>query len=255
MPEFLQKYSTEWKKLGNNQKLSLLILVFLVIVLPITLTLIIKPKSIFRPRAYPTTPPVTPPNYYQSSVLAVIFNDTNNNLELDNNEELVNEVDATVWVCKLDLYNYACDMSYPTGIGRLYYRSNFEILNIYPGLNEVWISSYNGYPQHWYTPYSKPVVINVSENKQYIALLPMSKSIYPTFPTKTPPSITPTPIACNLMGDANEDCIVNILDYVILVNNFANNTSMGPKEADFNRSGRVDGLDYAIWYINFGKGG
>lgn len=256
MPDLWKRYSVEWKNLGNNQKLSLIMLVFLLIILPISLTLIVDPKDIFKSKAgFPATPPTTPPMPGNASVLAVLYNDANNNLELDNNEELINSIDAIVWICKLDQYYYACDMRYPLGVGRLYYRSNFEILNIYPGLNQAWITTYNAYPEHWYTPFAKPVLLNVSEYKQYIALLPMSKNPYPNFPTNSPPIVTPTTTPCSLTGDANGDCEVNLLDYVILRTNFGRFTGGGKSDADFNSSGRVDGLDYAIWHINFGRRG
>ena len=77
----------------------------------------------------------------------------------------------------------------------------------------------------------------------------------PTIQPTSTPVPTPTIPACNIQGDANGDCCVNGIDYAIWYINFGRTTSNGPRDGDFNNSGRVDGLDYAIWQINFGRCG
>lgn len=60
---------------------------------------------------------------------------------------------------------------------------------------------------------------------------------------------------CNVQGDANGDCTVDGIDYVIWFNNFSSTTTGGPSDGDFNGNGSVDGIDYVIWFNNFGFGG
>jgi len=70
-------------------------------------------------------------------------------------------------------------------------------------------------------------------------------------PTPTPstsPTATPTS-SPRIEGDANNDGIVNIQDYVILSNQFG---TSGP-EADFNRDNLVNVQDYIILSNNFGS--
>jgi hypothetical protein len=55
-----------------------------------------------------------------------------------------------------------------------------------------------------------------------------------------------------LFGDINEDGKVDILDYVVLFENFENVQISDPK-ADLNRDGKVNILDYVILFENFGK--
>lgn len=55
-------------------------------------------------------------------------------------------------------------------------------------------------------------------------------------------------------GDANADCKVDGVDYVIWLNNF--NTSVtGSVYGDFNNNGFVDGIDYVIWLNNYNSSG
>lgn len=78
----------------------------------------------------------------------------------------------------------------------------------------------------------------------------------PPTPTKTPtptptvpPSPSPTATPCNKIGDLNNDCIVNVGDLSIFLNDFnANNL-----RSDFNQSQRVDVGDLSIFLSNFGK--
>lgn len=71
----------------------------------------------------------------------------------------------------------------------------------------------------------------------------------------TPPPITPstTPSTGGKPGDANNDNIVDGIDYVVWLLNYNKNTTQGPKEGDFDRNGIVDGLDYVTWRNNFGR--
>lgn len=71
----------------------------------------------------------------------------------------------------------------------------------------------------------------------------------------TPPPITPstTPSSGAKPGDANNDNIVDGIDYVVWLLNYNKNTTQGPQAGDFDRNGTVDGLDYVIWRNNFGR--
>ncbi len=53
-------------------------------------------------------------------------------------------------------------------------------------------------------------------------------------------------------GDANKDGKVDGLDYVIWLINYNTQTSGGASKGDFDNNGRVDGLDYVIWLNNYG---
>jgi len=69
-------------------------------------------------------------------------------------------------------------------------------------------------------------------------------------PTKSPtPTLTPTPKP--KLGDANGDGKVDGLDYVIWFSNSGRQTGNGAKDGDFNADGKVDGLDYVIWLSNY----
>src|SRR3989344_176307 len=75
-------------------------------------------------------------------------------------------------------------------------------------------------------------------------------------PTRTPTPIrspTPTPSG-QLPGDANGDGRVDGVDYVIWFNHYGTNVSNGPAGGDFDRNGRVDGVDYVIWFNHYGQG-
>ena len=82
-------------------------------------------------------------------------------------------------------------------------------------------------------------------------------------PTRTPtpgPSATPTQTPTRippgqLPGDANGDGRVDGVDYVIWFNHYGTNVSNGPAGGDFDRSGRVDGVDYVIWFNHYGQSG
>ena len=69
----------------------------------------------------------------------------------------------------------------------------------------------------------------------------------------SPVTITPTPTQCNLQGDANGDCKVDGIDYATWWLNFGKTTSLGKSAGDFNNDTKVDGIDYAVWFLNFGK--
>jgi hypothetical protein len=55
-----------------------------------------------------------------------------------------------------------------------------------------------------------------------------------------------------LLGDINEDGKVDILDYVILFENYGKSPIPDPR-ADINKDGKVDILDYVILFENFGR--
>ncbi|MEM9295022.1 MAG: dockerin type I domain-containing protein [Planctomycetota bacterium] len=55
-----------------------------------------------------------------------------------------------------------------------------------------------------------------------------------------------------LLGDANDDGVVDLLDFDILASNFNTNTANGASDGDFNGDGTVDLLDFDILAQNFG---
>jgi len=75
-------------------------------------------------------------------------------------------------------------------------------------------------------------------------------------PTSTPsptPIPTPTPSPAPLTpGDANEDGVIDGVDYVIWLNNYNTTTSNLHTDGDFNGDGVVDGVDYVVWLNNYG---
>lgn len=54
-------------------------------------------------------------------------------------------------------------------------------------------------------------------------------------------------------GDANGDGKVDGVDYLTWLINYGKSVSNGPVSGDFNSDGKVDGLDYIIWLNNYGK--
>ncbi len=107
-----------------------------------------------------------------------------------------------------------------------------------------------------------------------IALTPSSQGVYtisgggPTAsPTASPspsptaeptaaPTVTPSPTGSAspkpLVADINDDGKVNILDYVILFENFQKSVLTNSR-ADINDDGKVNILDYVILFENFGR--
>lgn len=71
-----------------------------------------------------------------------------------------------------------------------------------------------------------------------------------TSATTTPPISTPTPIV--KLGDTEPDGDVDNADFdVWFTNKFM--SLLGPTKGDFNGDNNVNGIDYVIWLINFGK--
>ena len=64
---------------------------------------------------------------------------------------------------------------------------------------------------------------------------------------------TPSPIQQKKSGDANNDNIVDGLDYVLWLNHYGKPTEKRESDGDFNFDGTVDGLDYVIWLNNYGR--
>ena len=58
-------------------------------------------------------------------------------------------------------------------------------------------------------------------------------------------------LLARLLGDANEDGMVDGLDYVAWSNSYDQTGGWG--EADFDYSTVVDGLDYVIWSNHYGN--
>jgi hypothetical protein len=61
--------------------------------------------------------------------------------------------------------------------------------------------------------------------------------------------------ASALIGDANNDGHVDVLDYLIWVSRYNQTADSGPPEGDFNSDSKADGVDYNLWLSNFGSGG
>src|SRR3989344_986324 len=70
--------------------------------------------------------------------------------------------------------------------------------------------------------------------------------------TPFPQTSTPTPSG-ELPGDANGDGRVDGVDYVIWFNNYGISTNNGSASGDFDGSGRVEGVDYVIWFNHYGQ--
>ena len=66
-------------------------------------------------------------------------------------------------------------------------------------------------------------------------------------------SSSPSPSPSAKPGDANNNGIVDGVDYVIWLNHYKQTLTGGPSVGDFNASGTVDGVDYVIWLNNYKK--
>lgn len=77
-------------------------------------------------------------------------------------------------------------------------------------------------------------------------------SLFNQTPTSTT-TITSTPRAGGLPGDANGDDKVDGVDYVIWLTQYLNYNPTPNSDPDFNGSGTVDGVDYVIWLNNYGN--
>lgn len=94
------------------------------------------------------------------------------------------------------------------------------------------------------TPTSNPTISPIPTPTPSPTLTPI------TTPTSTP-TVSPSPTQQSLPGDANNDNIVDGLDYVIWLGNYGANITGGPVVGDFNYDEYVDGLDYIIWLSNY----
>ena len=72
--------------------------------------------------------------------------------------------------------------------------------------------------------------------------------------TNTPSPLPTLPTAC-LPGDANRDCKVDGIDYVVWVNHYSPTLvqSGGYTIGDFDANTKVDGQDFIIWLNNYGR--
>ena len=99
-----------------------------------------------------------------------------------------------------------------------------------------------------------PTQVPTSTVTPFPTLTPTPGPSPTTTPTRTPTpvrTVTPTPPG-GLPGDANGDGRVDGVDYVIWFNHYGTNTNNGPAWGDFDRSGRVDAVDYVIWFNHYG---
>ena len=65
----------------------------------------------------------------------------------------------------------------------------------------------------------------------------------------------PLKTSAALPGDANNDGIVDGVDYVFWLNNYNKIVNDGSSSGDFDGNGKVDGADYVIWLNNYGSSG
>ncbi|MEM7682850.1 MAG: dockerin type I domain-containing protein [Planctomycetota bacterium] len=68
----------------------------------------------------------------------------------------------------------------------------------------------------------------------------------------TNPSAVIATVVMTLPGDANNDGVVDLLDFDILAQNFGSTSATSPADADFNGDGAVNLLDFDILAQNFG---
>lgn len=71
-------------------------------------------------------------------------------------------------------------------------------------------------------------------------------------PTK-PPTDTPTPTipSGDIPGDANNDGLVDGQDFIIWLINYGRSTGNGASDGDFNNNSTVNTQDYTIWVKNY----
>jgi hypothetical protein len=65
--------------------------------------------------------------------------------------------------------------------------------------------------------------------------------------------ITLPAISSGLPGDANDDCVVDGVDYTILLAHYGQQTQNGHRDGDFDGNGVVDGVDYVILLNHYGQ--
>lgn len=65
------------------------------------------------------------------------------------------------------------------------------------------------------------------------------------------PTVATSEPICVPSADANFDGKVDGLDYVVWLINYDTNTVYGPSRGDFNVDGNVDGVDYVFWLTNY----
>lgn len=55
-----------------------------------------------------------------------------------------------------------------------------------------------------------------------------------------------------LAGDANGDCRVDGVDFVVVFNHYGQTVSGGVGVGDFNTDGKVDGIDFVVLFNHYG---
>lgn len=166
--------------------------------LPPTLPPTPTPSPITSPTPTPSPiPPLVPP-----AIQASLFGDKNHNGFYDAEEGFLTGFYVTIWACKLDKYNYACDQAYDTRVAKTEGNAAIAFSSLPPGTYEVWI--HTGLPQGWY---STIIRTTLGEREIKNAHLPLNQSPYP--PRPSPPiSPTPTPIG-QVTGHVFEDTNYN----------------------------------------------
>jgi polygalacturonase len=92
--------------------------------------------------------------------------------------------------------------------------------------------------------------------------VPSSTNTFTPTPTTKPSNtvtntatVTISPTPTPLPGDANNDRVVDGIDFVVWLANYGKTIQGGSGVGDFNKDGKVDGIDYAIWVGNYGRRG
>lgn len=114
-----------------------------------------------------------------------LFKDDNHNELLDSNEVLATGLNMTIRACKLDQYNYACLPNFSYDLETLG-NSMVVFHNLQEGTYDVWVYSNSS---GWWPAQVSPIKV-VSGG--YDVNIPLSKTMYPPKPTRTPPTIYPT---------------------------------------------------------------
>ena len=96
-----KKYLSSFKSLGVSQKLSIGMMLFFLLALPVSVFVVMDPVKLFSRASYPITPPITPPYTQAPTVFgkAAVFNG-NTTVKIDGSESLNASLGFTVeaWI-------------------------------------------------------------------------------------------------------------------------------------------------------------
>jgi hypothetical protein len=103
-------------------------------------------------------------------------------------------------------------------------------------------------PASWqFTITDNEPALQTSGSVALLSRLPTASTASPVLFTFNDYSITDLNPTTTPLADANNDGLVNELDYSIWRNSYGLVTTQGVSDGDFNLDSKVDGLDYAIW--------